>query len=420
MNPKLASFAVGFVLCAMPALADNGQTVLYAFGTSGVPRDGTTPSGDLVADDAGNFYGTTAYGGAHNKGTVFRLSPISGGWQETVLYSFGGREDGLHPIQGLARDKNGALYGTTPYSGPKSLGNGVVFKLTPPALPGAPWTEDIIYRFCSVSGCGDGSIPNAPLSLGPHGVLYGSTTSGGDGGGVVFTLTPPRKGGTWTYTILAKFSDQGWSPWGPLLLQNDGSILGTTGFSGGLNHGGTLFKLTPSGDGYQVNILHDFGIARHDGTSPIGVVADQSGVLYGVTEFGGQKNCGSVFSYDPAAASYEQIYSFCPNGDGTGGRATVSKLVIHNGTDGKATVLYGTAESSDVGDGTVFKLTRAAGSGTWNETVLHTFCPTRSNCSDGAFPTSGLFPRNGEFFGLTAKGGRRDRGVVFQLDKRAQ
>jgi uncharacterized repeat protein (TIGR03803 family) len=236
----------------------------------------------------------------------------------------------------------------------------------------------------------------------------------------VFSLTPPRKGGTWTYTILAKFSDQAWAPWGPLLLAHDGSILGTTGFSGGLNTGGTLFKLTPATDGYQVNILHDFALQRHDGTSPIGVVADRSGVLYGVTELGGRNKCGSVFSYDPAAGAYQQIYSFCPNGDGSGGRAAVSKLVIKNGADGKAAALYGTAQSSDVGDGTVFKLTPAAGSGTWAETVLHTFCPSRDKCKDGAFPTSGLFSRNGEFYGLTAKGGRRDRGVVFQFDRHAR
>lgn len=52
------------------SLAD-GQ-VLYSFQG----KDGSNPSGNLVADQAGNLYGTTEYGGENGYyGTVFQLAP---------------------------------------------------------------------------------------------------------------------------------------------------------------------------------------------------------------------------------------------------------------------------------------------------------------------------------------------------------
>jgi len=109
------------------------ETVLYSF--KGTP-DGMSPMGSLIMDGQGNFYGTTEYGGAYGAGTVFKLSP---GGVETVLYSFSGGADGANPLDGLAMDGNGNLYGTTfgggnsnelcsPYG---SSGCGVAFKMTP-------------------------------------------------------------------------------------------------------------------------------------------------------------------------------------------------------------------------------------------------------------------------------------------------
>ena len=63
------------------------ETVLYNF-TGG--SDGANPQSRLTSDGAGNFYGT-AYEGGVGAGTVFELSPnSSGGWNESVLYSFTG------------------------------------------------------------------------------------------------------------------------------------------------------------------------------------------------------------------------------------------------------------------------------------------------------------------------------------------
>jgi uncharacterized repeat protein (TIGR03803 family) len=96
------------------------ETVLYTF-TGGI--DGGGPFAGLIADSAGNLYGTTVSGGVGN-GVVFKLSPSG---TETVLYSFTGGSDGGQPFAGLIADSAGNLYGTTNSGG---LGNnGVVLKL---------------------------------------------------------------------------------------------------------------------------------------------------------------------------------------------------------------------------------------------------------------------------------------------------
>ncbi len=103
------------------------QSVLHAFGASG---DGNSPYGGIVADAAGNLYGTTVFGGASNYGTVYELSPGSGGkWSERILYSFTGGNDGGYPSGALALDSSGNLYGTASNGG--TGGAGVVFEIRP-------------------------------------------------------------------------------------------------------------------------------------------------------------------------------------------------------------------------------------------------------------------------------------------------
>src|SRR5258707_14601505 len=83
-------------------------TTLYTF-TGG--SDGSHPFAGLIADATGNLYGTTYDGrGPGRYGTVFELTP-SGTF--TVLYSFTGGSDGANPRAGLIADAAGNLYGTT-------------------------------------------------------------------------------------------------------------------------------------------------------------------------------------------------------------------------------------------------------------------------------------------------------------------
>jgi len=158
------------------------ESVLHSFSGT----DGAYPFAGLTLDAAGNLYGTTADGGACSLGgvfgcgVVFRLAPNpDGSWTESVLHSFHGT-DGDAPHYGLTFDEAGNLYGTTAYGG--SFGYGVVFKLTPTTTC---WKETILHTFV-----GYGKHPYAPLIFDRAGNLYGSVELGGSNNmGFVFRIT---------------------------------------------------------------------------------------------------------------------------------------------------------------------------------------------------------------------------------------
>lgn len=166
------------------------ESVLYEFTDAN--GDGGSPQAGVVFDQGGNLYGTTFRGGSFDQvcgylgcGTVFELSPKSGAWSETILYSFRG-EDALGPAASVTFDQAGNLYGTA-LGG--TLGDyGTVFELS--SASGGNWNEATLHTF-PFPGAGDGYFPEASLILGPSGVLYGTTTGGGQGnGGTVFQITP--------------------------------------------------------------------------------------------------------------------------------------------------------------------------------------------------------------------------------------
>jgi uncharacterized repeat protein (TIGR03803 family) len=160
------------------------ETVLYTFAY----QDRIQPSGGVIFDAAGNLYGATAYGGARNLGAVYKLThQADDSWGPSLLYSFAGPPDGEEAYTPLIFDNAGNLYGTTNGGGP--LLDGTVFKLTPGS--GGQWTETILYGF---SGGADGGAPLYGVIRDSAGNLYGTTPLGGivprGYGGVVFEITP--------------------------------------------------------------------------------------------------------------------------------------------------------------------------------------------------------------------------------------
>jgi uncharacterized repeat protein (TIGR03803 family) len=99
-------------------------TTLWSF-TGG--SDGALPYAGLVQGSDGNFYGTTTSGGTSGAGTVFWVSPSG---SLTTLWSFTGGSDGAHPYAGLVQGSDGNFYGTTAYGG--ASGIGTLFKLIMP------------------------------------------------------------------------------------------------------------------------------------------------------------------------------------------------------------------------------------------------------------------------------------------------
>jgi uncharacterized repeat protein (TIGR03803 family) len=156
-------------------------SVLYPF--KGTP-DAGFPYGGLIADANGNLFGTTYFGGSSGNGAIYELMPRPmGHYAERVLYSFSGGADGGNPTTTLVADQAGNLYGTTSAGG-GSCGCGVVFKLD--ALTG---TESVLHTFGSTRT--DGAYPYYALTPGAGGMLFTATVAGGTfGQGTVFGVTP--------------------------------------------------------------------------------------------------------------------------------------------------------------------------------------------------------------------------------------
>ncbi|HEX4505122.1 MAG TPA: choice-of-anchor tandem repeat GloVer-containing protein [Alphaproteobacteria bacterium] len=121
-----------FFVLSPPAAGTGGwaESVLFRFHAKPSPN---TPTGALVPDGHGGFYGTTIYGGGKNVGTVYELSPPAGkaAWTTTVLHAFSFGQDGSDPNGGLTRTAAGKLFGTTVYDGTYQVGNGTVFEIVP-------------------------------------------------------------------------------------------------------------------------------------------------------------------------------------------------------------------------------------------------------------------------------------------------
>lgn len=345
-----AEYNHGSVIELTPAGVGNwAETVLHVFDARG--SDGHCPRGSLVLDSAGNIYGTTDLGGVYNLGTIFELSPSTGGiWTETFLHHFGSGHDGASPIAGLIFDASGNLYGTTIAGG--AYNSGTVFELTPNA--GGSWTETILHNFRH-NGL-DGTVPGSSLVFDASGNLYGTTASGGSyNQGTVFELAQGA-GGSWTEITLYSFGadKDGKDPYSNVIFDSAGNLYGTTSEGGDHANGGTLFELMPQTGGlWTETILHDFGQSYTDGNQPdAGLIIDSAGTLYGTTRFGGTYGEGTVFELTPTAGgSWMEtiLHRYGSGNDGTYPDAGLSFDALGN--------LYGTTSGGGIdGGGTVYEI----------------------------------------------------------------
>lgn len=321
--------------------SDGTESVLYAFQNG---NDGAFPDSGLIEDTSGNFYGTTGLGGPPGFGTVFELAANG---TETALYTFTGGSDGGVPA-GLVGDLSGNLYGTTIRGGTfggsdcGEIGCGTVFEVSPAGK------ETVLYTFL---GGTDGSQPAGGVIRDRNGNLYGMTSLGGTGNcnggsycGTVFKVAPDG-----TETVLHSFQggNDGYAPLGALLLDSAGNLYGTTQSGGSGGGYGTVFKLAPDG---TETVLYAFKGGR-DGLGPVaGVVMDKSGNLYGTTYIGGGTGCkgggcGTAFKLT-LDGTESVLVSF-----GKGGKYPTASLLL------KGDILYGVTEKGGSHNkGVVFKV----------------------------------------------------------------
>lgn len=217
------------------------ENILYRFGGG---SDGAWPYGGLLLDDLGNLDGTTQQGGpgcqggplGYEKGcgVVFQ---ITGPNAETILHRFGSRL-GIFPMAGLVADSAGDIYGTTSQGG--ANGDGTVYETTPAGK------EKAIYSFCSAANCADGAVPEAGVVVDIAGNLYGTTYWGGsENSGTVFKITPEGKETVLHSFCTESGCADGSHPLAGLVLDSAGNLWGTTS-TGGANTLGTVFEIRTS------------------------------------------------------------------------------------------------------------------------------------------------------------------------------
>src|SRR5579871_3611610 len=198
-------------------------TTIYTFtDTAG---DGSGPTSSVAVGPGGVLYGTTSAGGTRGAGTVYSLTPpasAGGSWTEAVIYEFPEGNPKAGVTIGVAPGGGLVLYGTTLFGGKE--GYGTVYSLTPPTSPGGAWTETNMLTFTGNNGV----YPFAGVTIGPGGVLYGTTQHGGSGTctlgcGTVFSLTPPASaGGAWTEKVLHSFKgSDGYLPLSSLVIDGN-------------------------------------------------------------------------------------------------------------------------------------------------------------------------------------------------------
>jgi len=370
------------------------ESVLYSFAGG---ADGGTPYAGLIFDSAGNAYGTTYAGGASGLGTVFELSPGSGGtWTQTVLYSFGKGKDGANPQAGLIFDASGNLYGTT-YAGGRD-GKGTVFELS--QVSGS-WKETILHSFGSGR---DGSNPASGVIFDKMGNLYGTAETGGVyAWGTVYQLT--SVGGSWKEHTLFNFKagKYGVNPIAGVAFDISGNLYGTTPAGG--NYGwGNVFKLTNTGTGWKWRAIHSFK-GGNDGAIPAATSAfDAAGNLYGEATTRGAHDGGTVFQLQPNGTGWKFVllHSFTGK-DGADPQAGVTLDASGN--------VYGTTVGATGNSGTVFKLSLNA-KGKWVENTLHAF----TGGNDGGVPVCvPVVDAKGNVYGTASAGGSANNGVVFEI-----
>jgi hypothetical protein len=212
----------GSVFGLTPSAGGWTFNVLYAFPgtTSGAPVGG------VIFDSQGNLWGVQAYGGVTNCGdpqlpdpcgSIYELSPSASGWTETTVFEFSASTGGC-PSGTLVPDHSGNFYGTLCTNGPS--GSGGIFQYVPPS-----GEFNIIH---SIAGNpADDAGPYGGVVMDHAGNLYAADQANGTyDRGFVFELSPSN--GSWVLTSLHNFTghSDGSTPYGPLVVDAEGNVYG--------------------------------------------------------------------------------------------------------------------------------------------------------------------------------------------------
>ncbi len=356
--------------------------------------NGNRPEGALIEVN-NKLYGMTREGGVHGDGVIFEYDYIQNTF--TKLHDFNDL-NGRAPEGELIHASNGKLYGMTSVGG--AYDDGVIFEFD---LNTNTYTKKIDFDGNTLN---PGRTPYGSLFEANNGKLYGLTSEGGTYDyGVLFEYDFLTN----TLTSLINFgatATSGAYPMGTLVKgpNNSLELFGTTS-EGGSEDYGILFKYNISTDTFTT--LLNFASSNNLGYSPgPKLTLASNNKLYGVTEFGGAAEIGSIFEYDPVTDQSDLLYGFDVNSgfypyagllEASDGKLySIALKTVYDGVDTYNGMFY----SFDLSTNTynpIFKFNSA---------------------EDGAGPDGSLMysENRQKFYGLTYRGGLNDSGAIFEFN----
>lgn len=339
----------------------------------------------LIQAANGKMYGVTTSGGAGNFGELFEFDPTTKTYSRKFDFDY--KVNGAYPYGSLTQALNGKLYGMTSNGG-AGLG-GVLFEFDPST---GAFTKKLDFN-----GLDNGAYPYGSLTQASDGKLYGMTYGGGTNNfGIIFSYDPAT-------SILSKELDfdgsiSGAYPYGSLVQAANGKLYGMT-FNGGANNKGVLFEFDP----VTTTCTNKVNFNGSNGASPYGslIQATSNGKLYGMTSAGGVNNLGMLFEYNIATSDFVAKMNF--NGSSNGASPQGDLMEASNGK------LYGmTGYGGANGDGAFLEYDPATN--TCVKKIDFAYYVT------GANPFGGLIESNGALYGMTSNGGAYYFGVLFAYD----
>ncbi len=400
-------------------------------------NNGSFPRGNLMQASNGKLYAMTSSGGVNNGGVLFEYNPISSSYLKKV--DFNGTLNGAAPYGELIEVSSGNLYGLTSFGGVNNfgvlfeynpttslynkkldfdpgihgrnprgsllqLGNNKLFGLTNGGganNAGTIFEYNILLNICTkkvdLNGPINGAYPCGSLAEAPSGKMYGLTQSGGiTNAGVLFEYNPATN--NYTKKIDLKDTLTGRGPYGSLTLVGSSKLYGMNEW-GGLNNDGTLFEYDLATNVLTKKLDFDRYLT---GQHPLGSLVLVSGKLYGMTSIGGLNDDGVLFEYDPTTNIYTKKMDF---DDTLSGRQPHGSL-IHDGF-GKLYGMTFTGGANHIGVLFEYDL----------NTNIYTKKVTFNGALNGRYPDGDLVLHgSGKMYGMTRSGGAYTHGVLFEYD----
>jgi uncharacterized repeat protein (TIGR03803 family) len=325
------------------------------------------------------FYGMTSEGGKYNGGCVFKINRKSG--QLKIIKDFEIQNEGKNPYSDLCRADNGKFYGMTSQGGKYNLG--VLFEWDP--------ATNEYNKKLDFNGSEKGAKPTGSLLKAKNGKLYGMTSEGGTlNFGVLFEWNPDDD----IYVKKLDFPEEAYERGtGDIMQAEDGKFYG-------LDYGfGSIFEWDPETNIYTNRFHFD---EYTTGYFPFGrLIQAGNGKLYGVAQYGGPNQCGTIFEWDPVSGAFTVITDFDPE---SGLAYPQGPLILAN--NGK---LYGTCEGRFPNPYAIYEI---------DPDTHQMQKKAEFNSYETGFYPKGYLSKgnNGKLYGITLTGGSFGYGVLFEWD----